>query len=455
MNRFYQLASTTVSWILLSGLMNPCHAQDPPPQDYPYALFVLPGLGGTSDRATAINEHGDLVGSSFIAGDITYHATLWQNGEIHDLGTLHGGASEAWDINDLAEVVGWTAPPGGSGTLAFLWRDSEMTDLGTLGGDEAWAWSINNRSQIVGNSFAYGFFWEDGKMTQLASFPNHSARAQSINELGQIAGYAGVPEGGWRAVLWDAGDLRVLGTLDGGDQSFAQEVNDLGVVIGNSEYNAFNRMKAYAWYDGTMYKIHTIREWAFSDAWGINNRNEIVGNVGSEQLRSWGFYFNVDTGMHYLDDLIPPNSQMEVKIAFDVNDHGQIAASGKLREPGNIRRALLLSPVSPEMTLSDPVPGVADQVNTWTITGAQPGAQIRLLFGRRGGGEYVPGCAVLDAALQIQEPKVATTVVADANGEATIQLFVPPAVADFKVIMFQAVDVKHCEESQLTTFDFE
>jgi hypothetical protein len=47
------------------------------------------------------------------------------------------------------------------------------------------------------------------------------------------------------------------------------------------------------------------------------------------------------------------------------------------------------------------------------------------------------------------------TVTADANGEATLEMFVPNGAKNLGDILFQAVSVKDCQESQLSVFRFQ
>ena len=98
-----------------------------------YQAVDLPRLGGSESYANGINDQGQVAGWSGTAGGY-YHAFLWQNGTMTDLGTLPGGwSSSACGINNLGQVVGesltadglwhavlWTPVPEPSSLLALL-----------------------------------------------------------------------------------------------------------------------------------------------------------------------------------------------------------------------------------------------------------------------------------------------------------------------------------------------
>ena len=98
-------------------------------------------------------------------------ATLWKDGEIEDLGTLGGGFSLPNSINGRGEIAGFAAnsepDPDGFATLlifgvalpgnqwhATLWQNGSIHDLGTLSdGLTSAAFHVNERGQVAGFSF--------------------------------------------------------------------------------------------------------------------------------------------------------------------------------------------------------------------------------------------------------------------------------------------------------------
>ena len=83
-------------------------------------------LGGTFSEADALNDSGDVVGKSFVAGDPGWHAFLWKHGVMTDLGTLPGDTfSQALSINAKGQIVGQSFVRDSDVFRSCLWENGE------------------------------------------------------------------------------------------------------------------------------------------------------------------------------------------------------------------------------------------------------------------------------------------------------------------------------------------
>lgn len=183
----------------------------------------LGSLGGTTTASVnGLNERGEVVGGSLLAGDLINQPFLWDGEKLIDLVAppfVESGNGEANWISESGEVVGQASVSvkcAGSTTdivRGFLWRKGAITDLGhVVGTDNSRADFINSQTQIVGgawscdNSVFDGFVWENGSMLDLnllvpANSQLHISWAPFITDEGPIGAFANAANGDLHAAL--------------------------------------------------------------------------------------------------------------------------------------------------------------------------------------------------------------------------------------------------------------
>jgi len=428
-------------------------------QPHEYALFDLGNLGEVGSYAAALNEAGMVTGASETAGP-EYHAYLWEApGPMQDLGAPPGGDgySNGAGINNLGWVVGSSDFVVGRPTL---WRDGEIIEItGDIPGDEGEAFDVNDNGQVVGEwreTLGGGdwvwtaFVWQDGVMFRLKKpfSSDMSTGALGINQLGHIVGLAIASDNGRTPYLWRSGEPIEIGRLPDGGSSAAYDINETDEVTGWG-YARYGLAHAWFWSDGTMRDIHALGEESY--AYGINNFAEVVGFATlSGTLFDWAaFHWSEATGMRDLNQLMPPRNRYIFTEAYDINDAGQIVGSARKNGFPVPNWSLLLTPVHTSMTL-EAYNGrlISGQRNALTVTGATPGNRVYFAYSETGGGSYIPGCTLQENALQLQDPKTLGSAVADADGVARLQRYIPrPALG--RTLLLQAVVPGECAVSEL------
>lgn len=186
----------------------------PPPISGQHAMLLENGVltdltaaGFCSGIAWDINSQGHVAGGGCI----------WKDGTNIDLGTLGGLRTGAQSINDLGQVAGSSERAGVEFVFhAFLWENGEMSDIGLLveplgGMLNSDAEAINNKGQIVGagtvqfgvaaGAFSEGFLFDPihGPMLLKDTLPPNSGWSQlsprDINDNGWIVGSGTAPGG--------------------------------------------------------------------------------------------------------------------------------------------------------------------------------------------------------------------------------------------------------------------
>jgi len=161
---------------------------------------VLPGLESTGSSGFAINVHGMVAGSSWYNGNaVLSQPVLWQRRQPTSLAPAAlGDFKGASALNEQGTIVGSTA--SGGVTTAWLWTTSSATQLpGLPDSNFTAAYGINRAGVVVGitmdsNFSGHGVKWLNGQLTKLDEVtvtpPASGAylfSAPAINDLGWIA----------------------------------------------------------------------------------------------------------------------------------------------------------------------------------------------------------------------------------------------------------------------------
>lgn len=185
--------------------------------DQRHGMHDLGTLGGTCTLVTGFNNNGIAVGA-YVNDQQIQRGFVWQNGTMQDLSaSLGGDFLSPTGINDQGTIAGWSYLAGNASYHATLWQGiGNVTDLGAVAGDDcSFATAINAKTQIIGSSLRDGctfdensnaFLWDSGSLYDLnALIPPgaslHLLLPIAINDRGEIAGDGSDLSGNWHAFL--------------------------------------------------------------------------------------------------------------------------------------------------------------------------------------------------------------------------------------------------------------
>lgn len=354
-----------------------------------------------NSAAGSINDRGWAAGQSQssvidpVLGFPEFHAVLWKQGQIIDLGMLPGGTeSLGIYVNNAGQVIGFSTISSAPDPLSFfgpthtfVWENGEKLDIGTLGGTDTFAGaSCSNPPPgvVVGGSSTTTipnpdtglptvdpFVWHNGRMVDLGTLGGTNGFAQCANNRLQIIGQSSVaaspaacnfpavePEGagpGCHAFFWENGVITDLGTL-GGDNSEALWLNDAGVVVGSADLPGTSGNQphdAVVWINNKIHDLGTVPGDACSRGRAINATGQVVGGSSDCQNFLHAFVWDEDTGMVDLNTAIAPGSGFQLTNAFNVNDRGEILAKAAPlgftpNDDEDLGHLVLLVPCDPE-----------------------------------------------------------------------------------------------------------
>jgi hypothetical protein len=261
--------------------------------------------------------------------------------------------------------------------------------------------------------------------------------------------------------MWEDGKIIDLPELDDRNPGVPYAINNHGVAVGAAYNPDALQNHAVMWIDGKVVDLHPpqLPGRFASIAWDINDNGQIVGHVHTgSPLYPEPYLANPGEHWKAVNDLVPPHRRTGrfIDAARQITNAGQIRADAK--RPGFQHYLttwpVVLTPIHSTMMLGDPVPGSAGSENSVTVSKVTPGQRVFVYGSRYGGGAKIPGCDLLQNALQLDGPILIGSSVADENGVATISKNVPIAARN-QWVLIQAVVPGECAISQLVVHRFE
>ena len=279
-----------------------------------------------SAEVYSLNNNGQVGATIYIPttpGNSTPHAAYYSDGTIHDITPYDTFGSEAYAINDAGLLtINTNSRPAiydtNTGTtrfLPFFTRALNQNDINAAG-DIA----------ISDNGTSYIYHYSTNQVEVLNATTNVALHA--INNQDVVVGHLGQ-----RAAYYSNGYFHDIGTLPGGGISDANDINDNGDMVGQSDLsvNGSHPQHAFLYRNNVMQDLGTLTPNTSSAAYGINAAGDIVGNSGYRPF----LYRNGQ--MQDLFTQIDPSLGYTAGSAIAINDKGWILGNSN-------RGAFLMTP---------------------------------------------------------------------------------------------------------------
>lgn len=293
--------------------------------------YTVIHLSPSSGGGAAINDKGQVTFNEELVRGVV-RAKFYDGKRVHDIGTLGGPSSTASALNDHGQVTGTsTLDADGSIMHAYRWSlAAGIVDLGRNGQGNSFGTDINNKGQVTGfaDATGHGFFWTpQAGMLDIGAFgPGLISRPTAMNDAGTVVGAAESGTGGPYSTIsfrWTRAEgIQGIGTLPS-EFNFASDINAKGHIVGESPFPGTGLVDAHAYLwtrHGGLLDLGSGSNTG-SVAYTLNDHDVVVGSTLTRFIGSiYGFVWTRATG---LVEFKPPTPSGNSS-ANDVNNHGQV-----------------------------------------------------------------------------------------------------------------------------------
>ncbi len=292
----------------------------------------------------AMNASGNVVG-----WDAAYRPFFWSAPVLTDLFPVVGNAVLT-GINNSGQIV------GNNGSSYFVYSSNSVTDIGV----STWGFNnpgINNYGHVVGSDASgQPFLYRDGTVSTLPLPGCDWGTAEGVNDSDVVIGnVVGGSCGHQSAVVWVNGVPQILPTLDGSPQQVSSMgLNAGGQIVG--EVFPFEPIAALWQPDGQGH--YTLRvlgpaNAVRSYAQGVNDAGVVVGEMVTAD-GSRAYIWDSSNGIRDLNTLVPSGTET-LGWAGKINNAGMIIAYSY-----SSGHAYLLTPLTPSaQTFTDGFEGAS------------------------------------------------------------------------------------------------
>ena len=101
-----------------------------------WTITEIPTLGGAQSIGFAMNDSGQVIGSSWVAGDTSSHTFLYSRGKVTDLYPFNSQKLQTIDmgINNAGQIASGSIVNGVYAPAVYDSKTGNIIPLGTLGG---------------------------------------------------------------------------------------------------------------------------------------------------------------------------------------------------------------------------------------------------------------------------------------------------------------------------------